>query len=70
MRKLHIATSGLTNKIYAGVPKKTGEWGSEKQEVTDLVINAFLEHALNFKKPIELSLNGKVEFIITVKDLR
>ncbi len=70
MKKLHIATSPLTNKIFAGKPLKNGQWGANKEDVTDLVINAFLEHALNFGKPIELSLNGKIEFKITIEDLR
>lgn len=72
MKKLKVACSQLTNVIYAGqVNEKKGLWVGEKQDVTMDCLIATIEHALNFGAPIEiLNQSGKVEFEITVKDLR
>jgi len=40
MRKLHVGTSPLTNRIYAGYVLKDGAtWGEGKQDVTGLPIS-------------------------------
>ena len=61
---------GVLGTIYAGTVTKSGLWGKNKTDVTMDALGAVIEHALLFGKPIELSAAGKVEFRITVEDLR
>ena len=61
---------GAFGTIYAGTVTKTGLWGKNKTDVTMETLEAVVKHALLFGKPIELSKEGKVEFRITVEDLR
>ena len=43
MRKLHVGTSPLTNRIYAGYVLKDGiTWGEGKQNVTGPVATQFV----------------------------
>ena len=47
MRKLHVGTSPLTNRIYAGHVLKDGAtWGEGKQDVTGAACGAVCEHVL------------------------
>lgn len=72
MKQLKVACSPLTNVIYAGHTIKNGTmFGANKQDVTMDCLIAVVEHALKFGAPIEIcTTDGKVEFEITVKDLR
>jgi hypothetical protein len=54
-KKIRIATSPLTNTIFAGDIKRPGEWKAGKQDVTMDCLNAVAEHAKNFGKPIEVT---------------
>ncbi len=54
-KKIRIATSHLTNTIFAGEIKRPGEWKAGKQDVTMDCLNAVAEHAKNFGKPIEVT---------------
>lgn len=67
-----MATSPLTNTIYAGHTIKNGSmWGANKQDVTMDCLIATVEHCLNFGSTVEiLNQDGKVEFEIDVKDFR
>ena len=71
MKKLHIATSPLTGKIFAGTVLKDGRtWGANKQDLTIEAIVAVARHGLKFGEPIVISKeDGTPEFEITVKDL-
>lgn len=67
-KPLHIATSPLTNTIYCGSVDKAGTgWLSNKTDVTGAACGAVAEHVLAFGKPVEVSVNGKPAFEITVK---
>lgn len=47
MRKLHIGTSPLTNRIFAGHVLKDGRtWGEGKQDVTGPACGAVIENVL------------------------
>jgi hypothetical protein len=70
MKKLHIAVSPLSNRIYAGHVQKPGEWAAGKQDLTTEALLAVAEHALNFGEPVILSENGKEVYRITVKNLK
>jgi len=54
-KKIRIATSPLTNTIFAGEIKRPGEWKAGKQDVTMDCLNAVAEHAKKFGKPIEVT---------------
>tara|TARA_R110000764_G_scaffold57488_2_gene125162 strand:+ start:23990 stop:24214 length:225 start_codon:yes stop_codon:yes gene_type:complete len=71
MKKLHIATSPLTGKIFVGTVLKDGcTWGANKQDVTIEAIVAVARHGLKFGEPIVISKeDGTPEFEIMVKDL-
>lgn len=72
MKKLKVATSPLTNKIYAGTTIKNGTmFGANKQDVTMDCLIAVVEHCLNFGDTVQIvKLDGTVEFEIEVRDLR
>ena len=67
-KTLHVATSPLTNTIYAGTLLKCGRvWSSNKQDVTMDALVAVAQHALQFGKPVVIHANGKPEYRITVE---
>lgn len=69
-RKLHVGTSPLTNRIYAGhVLKDNRTWGTGAQDVTGVACGAVAEHAMALGCPIIVTCNGKPKFEITVKEL-
>lgn len=72
MSKIKVACSPLTNVIYAGKTIKNGTmFGANKEDVTMDCLIAVVEHALKFGAPIEICTpDGKVDFEITVKDMR
>jgi hypothetical protein len=70
MRKLHVGTSPLTNRIYAGHVLKDGAtWGEGKQDVTGAVCGAVCQHVLANNEAVVVSCNGKPKYEITVRDL-
>jgi len=71
MRKLHIGTSPLTNRIFAGHVLKDGRtWGEGKQDVTGVACGAVAEHVIAHGEPVVVvTCNGKPKFEITVRDL-
>lgn len=70
MRKFHIGTSPLTNRIYAGHVLKDGAtWDEGKQDVTGAACYAVCEHVLANGKPVIVIRNGKLKYEITVREL-
>lgn len=70
MRKLHIGTSPLTNRIYAGHVLKDGRtWGEGKQDVTGPACGAVAEHVLAANGSVVVTCNGTPKYEITVRDL-
>jgi hypothetical protein len=71
MKKLHIATSPLTNTIFAGTVLKDGQtWGANKQDVTLDALVAVAEHVIKrFGKSVVITINDKPEYEITVRKL-
>ena len=68
MKKLHIAASPLTGKIYSGTVKKDGVWSGDKQDLTIEALVAVAEHTLKFGQPVIISKqDGTPEFKITVE---
>jgi hypothetical protein len=67
-KKLHVSTSPLSNRIFAGTILKDGRtWSASKQDVTTEALVAAAEHVLAFGKPVVITNNGVPEFEITVK---
>jgi hypothetical protein len=70
MKKFHVATSPLTNTIFAGtVLKDRQTWGANKQDVTLDALVAVAEHVIEFGKPVVITINDKPEYEITVRKL-
>ena len=70
MRQLHVGTSPLTNRIFAGHVLKDGRtWGEGKQDVTGTACGAVAEHVLANKAPVIVTCNGFPKYEITVRDL-
>ena len=69
-KPIHVATSPLTNTIYAGTLLKCGTvWSANKQDVTVEVLVAVAEHALSFGRPVEINANGLPLYRITAERL-
>ena len=70
MRQLHIGTSPLTNRIYAGHVLKDGRtWGKGKQDVTGPACGAVIELVLANGGPVTVGVNGSPKYEITVREL-
>jgi len=70
MRKLHVGTSPLTNRIFAGHVLKDGRtWGEGKQDVTGTACGAVIEHVLANGNPVIVNVNGSPKYEITVRDI-
>lgn len=70
MRHLHIGTSPLTNRIYAGHVRKDGlTWSEGKQDVTGAACGAVAEHVIANGEPVTVTANGTPRFRITVEVL-
>lgn len=70
MKPIHIATSPLTNRIFAGHVLKCGTaWAANKQDVTGAACGAVCEHVMAKGGTVEVTLNGKPKFEITVRDV-
>lgn len=71
MSQLHVGTSPLTNRIYAGTVLKDGCTWSEtnKTDVTGPACGAVAEHVLANKRPVIVTCNGTPKYEITVREL-
>lgn len=70
MKNLHVGTSPLTNRIFAGTVLKDGRtWGANKCDVTGAACGAVAEHVLANKEPVIVTCNGKPKYEIRVIEL-
>lgn len=70
MRKLHVGTSPLTNRIYAGHVLKDGAtWGEGKQDVTGPALGAVIEHVIASGGSVMVTVNEEPRYEITVREL-
>lgn len=70
MKKLHVAPSPLTNRIYCGHVLEDGlTWGANKQDVTGEACAAVAKHALQNDGPLVVTKNGVPAYEITVREL-
>lgn len=60
LKALHIATSPLTNNIYAGTLTKGNRWGSNKSDLTVQALVAVAEHVLKLGEPCVISTSEGV----------
>lgn len=71
MKKLHVAQSPLTNRIFCGhVMKNQMTWAANKADVTVEACVAVAKHVLANGHPTVITADGVPEFEITVRDLR
>ena len=69
-KPIHVGTSPITNRIYAGHVLKDGRtWGEGKQDVTGVACGAVAEHVLSNGCPVTVTCNGTPRFEITVREL-
>lgn len=70
MKKLHVAMSPLTNKIYCGSILKDGmTWASNKTDVTGEACAAVAQRAVSLNDTIVVTANGVPKWEITVREL-
>ena len=68
---LHIGTSPLTNRIYAGHVLKDGQtWAADKEDVTGAACAAVAQHIIKNEDPVVVTCNGAPKYEITAKDLQ
>lgn len=69
-KPIHIGTSPLTNRIFAGSVLKDGmTWGANKQDVTGAACGAVCEHVIANGEPVIVTANGEPRYRITVEIL-
>lgn len=68
LKKLHIGTSPLTNRIFAGRVSADGTcWLAGKVDVTGPACGAVAEHVIANGAPVVVTCNGKPAFRISVE---
>jgi hypothetical protein len=68
MKELHVGTSPLTNRIYAGHVLKDGcTWGANKADVTGEACGAVAQHVIANKGPVIVSCSGEPKYEISVR---
>lgn len=71
MKKLHVATSPITKRIYVGHVLKDGKtWAANQQDVTGAACGAVCEHVLANGEPVVVNCYGKPKFRITVEEIK
>lgn len=71
MKKLHVAKSPITNRIYCGgVLKDRMTWASNKTDVTGEACAAVAQHVVENGAPVVVTENGVPKWEITVRVLR
>ena len=69
-KPLHIGTSPLTNRIFAGTVLKDGwTWGANKTDVTGAACGAVAEHVIRNGEPVVVTCNGTPKFRIIVEEI-
>jgi hypothetical protein len=70
MNRLHVSTSPLTNRIYAGSVLRDGQtWTANKTDVTGEACAAVAMHALEHGGPVVVTENGVPKWEITVREM-
>jgi len=71
MKRLHVAVSPLTNRIFAGSVLKDGQtWAANKTDVTGEACAAVAMHAMERGEPVVVTENGVPKWEITVRELQ
>lgn len=71
MKKLHVAISPLTDRIYCGGVLKDGiTWAANKEDVTGEAFAAVAQHALAKGGTAVVTANGEPKWEITVRELQ
>jgi len=69
-KRLHVATSPLTNRIHSGSVLKDGQtWAANKTDVTGEACAAVAQHVLANGQPVVVTANGVPVYEITVAAL-
>ena len=58
-KKLKLAVSPLTKKIYAGTTSKEGVFDNNKQDVTEEAVSCVAEHLFLVEEMLQFDINGK-----------
>lgn len=67
-KQLHVGTSPITNRTYAGHVLKDGmTWGANKTDVTGPACGAVCEHVIANGEPVVVTCNGKPRYRIVVE---
>ena len=70
MKPIHVGTSPITNRIFAGHVLKCGNaWGAGKQDVTGAACGAVAEHVIANGGPVVVSVNGVPTYEIRVRKI-
>ncbi len=70
MKTIHVATSPLTSRIFAGHVLKCGTaFSANKQDVTGAACGAVCEYVIANGGTVVVSANGKPKFEIAVRDV-
>ncbi|MBK1732896.1 DUF7446 family protein [Thiococcus pfennigii] len=70
MPALHVATSPLTNRIFAGRVLADGRtWGAGRADVTGAACGAVAEHIAAAGAPVVVMRNGVPKWELSVRDL-
>ncbi|OQA30446.1 MAG: hypothetical protein BWY57_02851 [Betaproteobacteria bacterium ADurb.Bin341] len=70
MKPIHVGTSPITNRIFAGHVLKCGNaWGAGKQDVTGAACGAVVEHVIANGGPVVVSVNGVPTYEIRVRKI-
>jgi hypothetical protein len=73
MKPIHIGTSPLTNRIFAGTVLKDGQtWAAGKQDVTGNACAAVCQYVIGSSdaSSIEVTCNGEPKWEIIVRELK
>jgi len=71
MKKLHIAPSPITNRIYAGHVRADGcTWGANKTDVTGEACAAVAKHILMCGGEITVTKNGVRAYRLVAMEIR
>ena len=71
MKRLHVAVSPLTNRIFAGSVLKDGRtWAANKTNVTGETCAAVAMHVIKNCAPVVVTVNGVPKWEITVRELQ
>ena len=68
MSKTKVGCSPLTSEIFAGRVLKSGQWGANKENVTDTAVGAVAQHLLQLDEKMHFTYGGD-EYVLKVVKL-